>query len=303
VIRASNLGACTKALAAERLGFKPLPVSEVLEAAFERGHQHEAELAKVMREEGWVITDEQEEVAVYFDGVPSSLGAASVGHIDGIACAPDSTYERCWEAKNVNAWRQYERAHKTDTWTPLTNKYRWQSSVYMVALGMEQMVSCLDDGRVKSFIIEVPPFSREQILERVAAIEALVELPADCEAGCRDDWGCPFRYLHTDDRVITEDEEIDKAAKRYEYWRLSAKDSEAQQKAARSDLERLLGDRPKVETTTSIVTSYSQKNPVRYDFEKMRDDGIEVEKYALPVTSSSRLKVTRKGVDKVNEGE
>jgi hypothetical protein len=292
-MRASSFGQCIKASVAERLGLTPQEPPAVLAAAFERGDVHEEECAAALRADGWDIGFEQQEVEC--EGI--------VGHIDG-AIGREDTHTRVWETKAPSAWAAYERAHKTGKDTPLTLRYKWQSSLYMHALGLEQMVSCLEDGRVKSFVIEVPPFSLEEIRLRRKAIEAWEQLPPECEEGCFDAWSCPYRYLH-DKPAVVENAEIDRLAEMYDEYRMAEKLGKEGMARAKAELEKLMVFDDRIETQTSIVTKYEAASPARYDMEAIRialdDQNIPLDSYLLPEKKSPRMKITRKVVDRVNE--
>lgn len=255
-LRASALGSCVRAQAALLAGFTEVPAPKQMQAAYERGHLHEEECRAVMREQGWTVDREQEEV-VY-------LGV--VGHIDG-TCYHGQNYvhlagEYVWEAKAPDAWAKYEKAYKTRDWSdPLCHRYAWQSSVYMGALGMEQMVSCLKDGRVLSFVIEEPPFTAEHIALRVADILELAGggrqrlLEAPCS---QSDYPCPVVYLHAPQGPVEADPELDEAVLAWERAKTVSRQAKEAEDRAKDLVVRVLGDRDKVETGLSKVTRYSQ---------------------------------------------
>lgn len=296
-MRASSLGSCTKALVAERLGYKPQPPPEVLAAAFLRGHEHEAACKAAMEEDGYLFAQEGNPLYVWDEHQPFYEVEGVTCHLDGLVQSPERPALRCWEAKAPSAWESYERAHRTGKHSPLTLRYAWQSSVAMNATGLEQMVSCYDGERVKSFVIEVPPFTREQIAERVRSIETLTELPAECEPGCFDDWSCPFRYLHQRQEV-TENAEIDHWVDAYQRWKKMERQGKEGVERVKAELEKLMVFDDKIETESSIVTKYEQASPAKWDMEKILAQlGLTeatAQEYRLPGTKSKRLKVTRK---------
>jgi hypothetical protein len=292
-MRASSFGSCIRAQVAERLGLVALEPPPVLAAAFERGNTHEEECAAALRDEGWSIYSEQLEVEC--EGI--------TGHIDGAIYWDRPDKPMVWEAKAPSAWAAYERAHKTGKHTPLTLRYAWQSSLYMHALGLEQMVSCLDDGRVKSFVIEVPPFSLEQIRNRKALIEAGTNAAMmDCEPECFDDWSCPYRYLHQKAEVV-ENAIVDQFVMRYDDFGQKIKALKKLQDDAKAELEKLMVFDDRIETETSIVTKYEQSSGVKYDMDLIKDaleqSGRYLVDYELPEKKSPRMKITRKGLDTV----
>jgi nucleoside diphosphate kinase len=159
------------------------------------------------------------------------------------------------------------------------------------------MVSCFDGERVKSFVIEVPPFTLAEIRRRKFLIERRTALPADCEPGCFDDWGCPFRYLHVKPEVV-DNEAVDKLVLKYERSGFLIKEMKENQAEAKAELEKLMVFDDRIETESSIVTKFKAANPPKWDEDAMRADGIDVAKYKKQV-EGDRMKITRKRVDTV----
>jgi hypothetical protein len=163
----------------------------------------------------------------------------------------------------------------------------------MVATGLEALVSCLDDETVRSFVIEVPPFSAEEIEARVEIINGLVVtgvLPDLCTSN---DWPCPFAYLHETPEYDV-DVELDKAAADYALAGQMVKEWQAKQKKAQEKVKTVLGEREKVATEAYTVSRYEQQNPGRYDKQAMLDDGV-LHRYFKEGSSGERIKITARG--------
>jgi hypothetical protein len=289
-IRASALGSCTKALIADLLGYQALPVSDQMQAIFDRGNEHEEVNAAALQMLGYVITDTQKEVSLAFGGIQV------VGHLDGLIntndCAPEPLgLWKVWESKSPGAWAKFETAARTNIWVdPLVHRYAWQISAYMIALDMEAMVTCLDGEEVKSFVIEVPPFHLTDIESRcleIAEAVALGQLPVGCS---QNDYPCPFAYLH-ETPEHDEDEWLDTLVDTYaEACRNIATYTEVKAEY-KEKIEAHLGDREQVNTTRSKVSRYTQKNPDKVDKDALRRDGL-YETYVTPGGDSTRIKIT-----------
>lgn len=290
-IRASALGSCTKALIAGLMGYAPLPVSDQMQAVYDRGHEHEEGNAFALVALGAEIRNEQREVSLTFGPIQV------VGHIDGevskyVSAVGDEW--RLWESKSPASWAKFEQAARTNVWTePLIHRYGWQISCYMIALGMEAMVTCLDGEEVKSFVIEVPPFSLEQIEARcmeIAEAVATQNLPVMCSQA---DYPCPVAYLH-ETPEFEEDEWLDELVKNYDFCSWQVKDLTEKRDGIKQQIEQHLGDREQVNTATSKVSRYTQKNPDKVDKDAMRRDGV-YELYVTPGGDSTRIKITSRG--------
>ncbi len=268
----SNLGSCDRALVAAILGMKPLPANDTVQGWFDRGHAHETECLAAMRADEWWVSPGQEEVHV----------GDLVGHLDGYVRWPDGTgVDRVVEVKAPSAWSRFEKAYKTATWTdPLMIKYGWQTACYQVATGLECVVACVDDGRVKYFVIETPLHTRGEIEARVAHIRqlAVTGLPDACEAGMVE-WTCGFRYLHNPEVVSDVDNP------RLQSLLVEHREQSARRKLADDNLKNI---RPMIDQLAPSVGKYRVNGiPVTWyettrttlDKDAMAADGIDVTKY------------------------
>lgn len=297
--RASELGRCIKASVAALLGYEPLPTSEQVQGWYDRGIAHEAECLDVMAAEGWYVsqqlagweTDENQILVKLLIG-----GALITGHLDGIATGydPFNRTTCVLEIKAPTAWATFERAVRPGNWAdPYAFRMGTQISCYMLATGLEAVVACVDDGRLKTFGIEVPPFSWAEIERRVETIETLVragELPAACE---KDDYPCPFAYLH-EAQPVAVDEELDALVSAWHLLDKQAKQLTDSAKAARDRVQAKMGDTEKIVTNLATVSVYEQAGPATWDQDAMKADGVW-EKYRVPGKSSRRMKITMRG--------
>jgi hypothetical protein len=257
----------------------------------------EEECISVMRADGWKITNEQSEVW---------LGGIS-GHLDGIIVegsmgATFGPRPPLLEIKSPKSWSHFQDAYKTAVWTDgLAVQYAWQTSIYQHATGLDCVVATLDEGRVKTFVIEQPIHSLDEIQERVALFEMLVALgeshlrEMSCDPSANS-WFCQMSAVTgCRDRITTDDAEIDALVRARAVWKESLDSDKAMYDDLTKQIETALGDRDKVTTGYCTVTRYSQAGPSKWDTTAMEADGIPVEKYKIPGAVSSRLKITVKG--------
>ena len=285
IYRASELGGCTKAQAAKQLGFMPLETERFFGALGHEGNLHEDD---VIKREG--ATDSQLEVTL--DVMPS---VQIVGHVDGLL-DPYVVEVKSMGKAAFDMWM----ASKWDT-AGLVQKYKWQVSVYMIALNrpLKFIVKCRDNGQLDTCFVEAPFYDDKAILRRVVEIERWVrrgELPDECSDGSGNttrQFPCPFYYLEQQTTLeVTEDNVIDELARMYKDASLAVKVAETRKREARKALDQGLAGRERVVTALSKVTYYEVKTE-KIDFNKMAEDGIDVNKYKVP-TVGNRLRVTVK---------
>lgn len=289
VIRASELGGCVKAQIARHMGYEPLPTPEKMQAIFDRGNEHEELCVDAMRAAGYTITHQQHETIIVW-------GANQiVGHLDGVVTIDDS-HPSVLEIKSPGAWQKFQTAHRTGDWSdPLAHRYAWQISVYMLAMGMEATIACLtDDGDLRTFGIETPPFDEQAVYARIdtiinGAVNRL--LPKDCT---QNDYPCPVAYLH-EAPDVEDDTILDELVFRYEQAAADEKLAKGRKDDLKADIEAHMAGRLKVETASVKVTVYEQAGPARWNEEKMLADGIDPSDYRTVGKPSRRIKITGKG--------
>lgn len=294
VIGSSELGRCVKASAAALLGYDPLPPSATMQALYDSGHQHEDDCWNALVADGWAMKDAQRE-----DVIDCGNDWCIVIHYDGIGGTPIFMQQKVVEIKSPSTWQLFERAIRTATYTdPYMSRIAWQVSCQMVASGLEAVVACVDEGRVKTFGIEAL-YSADSIQARVAEIRSWVEqgeLPAGCSQA---DWPCDFRYLHEpDERVELDDPALLAAIETDQHLAQMIGDAAATRKEAKEVLDGLLpGELGRYAVGGYNLTTYEQAGAARLDEDKMRADGIEVETYRVVGKSSRRTKITPRGED------
>jgi hypothetical protein len=305
--RASSLGSCTRAQIALQLGMAEIGTSDKMQALYDRGNAHEVECLAAMEADGWHLESAWNDIARddgQFYVELEVAGAVITGHLDGIACPDQSPYHRrVLEIKSPISWAKWERAHKTGDYSdPLMNRYAWQISVYMVATGLEAVVACVEDGQVRTFGIEVPPFSLEDIAIRVESMEVCCRNPVDpAQLLCDQvDFPCPVAYLH-DRAEVVEDEVLDGYLHKYAKYTLKKKQIEADLKAARDAIDAHLGIDDTRTTAAGTVTRYTTTRTT-YDTKAAIADGIDLTAYAKTSTSTS-VRVTPRSPEPTIDGD
>lgn len=282
IYRASALGGCQKAQIAAQLGFTPLSTERFMSNLAYEGNLHEEDL---MRKYGAI--DRQKEVTLEI--MPNVVVQ---GHIDGYK--PPHVLE----VKTMGD--EPFKAFKTQLWdTPgLVQKYKWQVSVYMLALSRpcKLIAKNRNTGEVIEVDVEMPFYSNGDVLRRVVEMERWVrrgELPDECSVA---QFPCPFYYLEQQQTLeVTEDAVMDELAKMYMDAGVAVKAAESRKQAARNALDQGLAGRERVVTALSKISYYDVETK-KLDEMKMREDGIDVDKYKVG-KMGKRLRVTIKSED------
>jgi hypothetical protein len=199
------------------------------------------------------------------------------------------------EIKAPWTWATFEKAIRTDDFSdPFVSRLAWQVSIYMAATGLEAVIACLEDGKIKHFTIEIPPYSLEDIRKRVLSVEFMVETGVIPECNQRD-FPCPFFprvCTHAQDEVSF-DPVLDGIVSVY-------MEEKAKEKAAKEAAERVreaimdhLGERTGV-TTDSYKVTASTTTRTNRDWKAMVKAGIDLRPYES-VTESVTLRVTSRG--------
>lgn len=285
LIRASELGGCTKAIIAKQLGYEPLKPREQTASIMREGNLHEDDVVAQLTEES-PVTSQQEEVNL-------PIGEHVVqGHIDG------RWDGRLLEIKSVSqsVWEEFERHRWAAGYFP---KYKWQLSVYMLATGLEATVAIKNrnTGRIRREGVEIPFYSLDEITERVNHVADWVTrglLPGPCDTPT---FPCPYYYLHEDEKVLEKDEVLDGLASDYQTLREREVRLRDSIQAVRTQIRKAMGDRPSVETHRVRVTVYQAKGQTRYDAAQMELDGIDPQKYKVEGAPSERMRITLKEQD------
>jgi hypothetical protein len=295
--RASSFGSCTRALVAEAIGKTPVATPDWQQAIYDKGNVHEPLCVEAMHADGWVFMEpdrgDWDAGQIY---VELAVGDSKItGHLDGVASHWEGDQaDKVIEIKNPAAWAKFEKAYKTGDWSdPLCHRYAWQLSVYQVATGLEAVVACVEDGRVKTFGVEVPPFSLDDIRVKVQHLEIHVakeQLPATCSQ--RDSF-CPWPYLHDDEPEVVEDDYLDSLAETY----LLCAEREKAASEAKKEAYGLLMAHGGGFTANHKVSVYEQAGRKTLDEKQMRADGIDVDKYRTEGRPSQRVKITRRDLD------
>src|SRR5438445_10756925 len=136
VYRASGLGHCLRGLVAARKGLAPKPFSDDTLKRFAEGNRLEEPILREVASRGYIISDRQLEV-----NIPITKRIAVRGHIDGIAF--DGVQKWVIDAKSAST-KSFNNflTHGMNAF----DSYRWQLSVYMIALELSGMMAFKDKG-------------------------------------------------------------------------------------------------------------------------------------------------------------
>lgn len=205
-LRASSLGKCVRAIAADIMGREKAPFPEKYKQSAREGHIHE-DIAKgdIEATYGFKLTDEQGLCHIEYD-----IGGwhwVISGHYEGIWTTPLGIPVFLWENKSMSA-NQYKLwmaslEDRRGTLIPTFknhNSYAWQISHYMACVGLPVLYSVKDRnmGSLTVAFLESPIFTRREIEGRLKQIADILSHPERVERAenCSDDanrWMCPYR--------------------------------------------------------------------------------------------------------------
>jgi len=206
VYRASSLGHCERALLAARKGMEPLPFPDFMYDRFEEGNVAEPHIMARFCDDNpdWKLDGSQDEIVI---NVAENIIVR--GHIDGMAVRNN---QRCVvEAKALGT--DWFNKFKKKGLAGLPDSYAWQLSIYMAALKTDHAVLVagqkiggliVPESEFHYLWIDTPPFTLEQICERVTGIESKVD---DKEwPPCLNEWLCGYPYLHDEPEFVEWDQ-------------------------------------------------------------------------------------------------
>ena len=212
IYRASSVGQCVRALVASGLGEVALFGADrkaLLERSADEGNLHEDAVRSKLEGEGWTVHSTQDEI-----DVPVIPGVFLRGHTDGVISKPGVTVsdQALLEVKSMST-KQFDKwIKKRFRDFP---KYAYQISAYMKGypgLDAYYVVKRREDGLLDRTVIphSTPPIQWSTIRKKITTAERWRrkgELPP-CDV--KNQWGCPFFYLHEEDdfeeAVIPDDE-------------------------------------------------------------------------------------------------
>lgn len=286
--RASELGGCIKRSVAGRLNIKKKETPDKMLQVFSRGDAHEEACVAVMLAQGWSVTDQQKEVIL-----PINDDCQVMGHLDGLTEPPDIAYlhKPVLEIKSPTSWQAFLDNQYNPEPPFLIQRYLWQLSVYMVCEEREALLVTLDDYNIRFHGIELPPYSKEQIVQRVLDIEAQakVGLPPYCNVR---EFPCPYYHLHEDELGDDEDPfdvELHEIAVEYAQ-------AQGRAKHAKSVLDRLMADRDSYRNgEVRITRSVSHRKTTNYK-RLLADHNIDPTPYQRE-SEVTQLRVTYRGDD------
>lgn len=265
VVRGSALGSCLRGLVAECQGYEPLPFDERTLTVFAEGNLHEDAVVNTLKEEGWDIWGQQDELEI-----PVGKHILIRFHLDGRGKKVDSD-EWGIEIKSMSddVFKKWEK----DGWKAF-DRYAWQVSTYMAGTGLPFLfvTKNRNNGVVTKTEVRNPPYGIAAVKARAASIVTWAEkgeLPVcDVDNGFR----CPFVYLHEQPEMFPEqaDAEVEALGISLAKARVVRKQAEAVERETRERLVDRMGDANKLATPRVSITRFTQN----------RDGGIEYDRFA-----------------------
>ncbi len=278
--RASALGSCLRALWAARTGHTPSSPPKTLQAAFDKGHELEPVILKLLEDEGWTLTDPQKEIVFHVGTNGHSQQLYVVGHVDSLGTPPGGRHHIPVDAKS---FAQSTLDDFLGNGIESFPHYSWQQSAYAVGLGVDSFCLPLynkDTGELTIKVYDSLPHSYEDIQSRIFQVEEFTEMPTECD----NRWGCPFSYLHDTPEAATLTPQQQKMA-------TTALQIKRRQdildKARKAILTGLQDDLTYTDTRRTFtgdgVTVSIVKNPKRFDQQKAKevltDKGEDINDY------------------------
>lgn len=281
VYRASATGQCVRSMVAAAMGEQEVRAKDrqaLMDRSANEGNIHEPAIVESMKAQGWTFVTTQETVTVKV--MP---GVIIRGHTDGRAIAP-SGFE--YEGGPWSPAGDYSGVeHGSEIKTMSTKQYaKWisgyfknfphyaaQVTAYMEATGLPFMywVKRREDGMMSVLRLETPPMEFGVIKKKILVAERYrrrneskrgTEWPA-CDVPT---YGCPFFYLHDEEQVGLEPEELneDEAAivneLAAEFVRLkdievAGKEAETARKEVQKQIVNMIGKRKAITATVDGV--------------------------------------------------
>ncbi len=228
--RASTLGSCERALVLEAMGQTPAPMPDHVQKGMDEGTANEQKILDDPRVEAANFTIAKDR-AVYelFGGVTvAPTGGMQLyteldcGKAGVVTCHPDAIAVHT-QGEQIGQFRVVEVKFLRGGWpSPKTiddfwaknPKYAWQFAVQMHATGLKGLYligNKDDDGEIVDGVdgirrveIDEPPFTRAQIVKRLAALTRMVNEAVDGGAVPACDWRmypCGFYQDHDGQKV------------------------------------------------------------------------------------------------------
>lgn len=266
--RPSMIGRCQRGLVAARLGMAALPLDEDAQRICEEGHIHEPHIVNWFQKQGFLV---RRSLRV---GFPVSLYSKITGEVDGVAwkdediSGPGFDFDPGNAAFPLYGIEIKAMGDKPWAWTlkesTPSEEYLWQLSAYWACLeffyarrlaGYYFIFKCRSNGKIEVFFFKEPPYTAEQVIERIQAIEWMAEERVKRKAKgenywptCdRDDLFCPWKPIHDYD-FAKYDATMEPLAKRYFELKVIEEEAKEELKEVKWSLLRALAGRKKVKS-------------------------------------------------------
>lgn len=258
-LRASSLGKCVRALAAEAMQFEGAPPSESLKASAKAGHRHEQWMKEDIEEKyGMRLSIQQGRCEQTYE-VEGWTFVIS-GRYEGIWTLNDNP-AFLWENKSMsgNQFKLWKSSVDKDNNPTFKNhdSYAWQLSHYQTCVGLPVLytVRNRDSGVALEHTINEPPYSVEDVEDRLATIVALLEAGpqalfdnANCDPNAvrflcpyKDSLSCLTKVSGLTDGVEEVfDQELEEALIMHEAAKLDAAAANKRKKEARKVIDKYM---------------------------------------------------------------
>jgi len=200
----SSSGSCPKVLAAERLGYEPVPETAATLRIFKESSRHEDFVIEDLEAEGYLISDRQKEYTLETPII------TLIGHIDGVAHKDSNTHLLEVKALGRFTFDRFKRQGLS-----IYPGYQAQITCYAEVtkfLPILLAVKCRDTGEIIKSFLDKPPMDFASILNRLHEVELCVrdevlpEVTFDEKSDqCR--W-CRFKYLCSKEEKEVKVEEV-----------------------------------------------------------------------------------------------
>ncbi len=242
VIRISSAGKCPRALSAALIGLPAEKMPEFVEVAAKEGRIHEKVIKEQLREDGFMVFDEEQECIINGDFL------TLIGHVDGKIMYPEDKFPRLLEIKTMSQ-QEFDRWMR-GRWEEYP-AYAVQVSLYMRANKLDRCLYYVKNRNtgykdVKELI--GPPLDPDMIIADLESmVKAVMETGAIVEANfdpttieCR---RCLYKHLCTPETKVPDDYtrgELDGLVELWRTGKTKSDEGEAQMETAKARFKEIM---------------------------------------------------------------
>ena len=326
IYRASSFGHCLRQHVLYSRGNDPMPWPKGILAAFEYGNQAEAKLVTYMRRPEmvvsgriqddpltyWSIFGEQREfdlellpgriIRCHVDAIGRKFNTRSDDNPESIALGSMGDFVIEFKAfgdKLLQIWM--------DSGLSALDAYRHQVSIEMLCTGLPCLFVVLDKDKstdsdlvVYYEVIETPPISKPQLIQRLLQFEKYLKTETLPECGeAINDGYCPYYKFHDPDlraysatEILSADNQLSSFLQRYDVLGEDIRLLERERETLKRNLREIMGVDKPVRFGNRVFGFYTGKPRTEYDV-----DGLLGTIEALaPELDRDQFKVARPGI-------